>query len=101
MATLDERFAAAGPFQVGAGGQGDNKEGNVDSNVGESTTAEGFENEFLEGTPAIRTPSYPDLARKAFGKRGQTLVEIGIAASECLQCMLCNTDVIEKTKSYQ
>jgi len=74
---------------------------NIDSNVVESTTTEGFENEFLEGTPAIRTPSYPDLARKAFGPRGQTLVEIGIAASECLQCMLCNTDVIGKTKSYQ
>jgi len=30
--------------------------------------------------PAVKTPSYPDLAYKAFGSRGETLVKIGIAA---------------------
>ena len=72
------------------------------SNVGGNGTDEGFDNEYLDGSlvpdnggnsaHAMRkkiavspmTPSYPDLAKKAFGSRGQTLVKIGIAASEYL-----------------
>ena len=71
--------------------------------AGGNGAADGFDNEFLEGslvadnggrsaslTPkrlassAMTTPSYPDLAKKAFGSRGQTVVKIGIAASEYL-----------------
>ena len=67
-----------------------------------NSTADEFVNEFLEGSivanngetsphvthenlssSVITTPSYPGLAKKAFGKSGQTIVEIGIAASKC------------------
>lgn len=67
---------------------------------GNSVTEE-FGDEFLEGSlvanageastqahvaaSVVTTPSYPGLARKAFGKQGQTIVEIGIAASEYIR----------------
>ena len=72
--------------------------GSVDGN----SSAEEIDTEFLEGAlvvdntsnsddiapaqsaanSAATTPSYPDLAKKAYGLRGQNLVKIGIAASE-------------------
>ncbi len=70
--------------------------------VSGNSVTEGFGDEFLEGSflantgeasaqvthasaSVMTTPSYPGLARKAFGKRGQTIVEIGIAASEYIR----------------
>lgn len=74
--------------------------------AGGNGAADGFDNEFLEGslvadnggrsaslTPkrlassAMTTPSYPDLAKKAFGSRGQTVVKIGIAAMQSGVCL--------------
>jgi len=58
---------------------------------------EEFDNEFINGAVVVdkgssnntataavtpTTPSYPDLAFRAYGSRGETLVKIGIAASE-------------------
>jgi len=75
------------------------------SDVGGNGTDENFDNEFFEGslvpdnggnsahvmrekfTASAMTPSYPDLARKAFGSRGQTLVKIGIAAMQSGVCL--------------
>eukprot|EP00531_Pseudo-nitzschia_arenysensis_P018241 CAMPEP_0116141832 /NCGR_PEP_ID=MMETSP0329-20121206/14585_1 /TAXON_ID=697910 /ORGANISM="Pseudo-nitzschia arenysensis, Strain B593" /LENGTH=580 /DNA_ID=CAMNT_0003637027 /DNA_START=73 /DNA_END=1811 /DNA_ORIENTATION=- len=69
-----------------------------------NSTVEEFGDEFLEGslvanaaepttqvthvsTSVVTTPSYPGLAKKAFGKRGQTIVEIGIAAMQSGVCL--------------
>lgn len=76
-----------------------NKSGRSSPDSGNSATEE-FDNEFQEGSPTssnditherfadsgITTTSYPGLAQKAFGPRGQTIVEIGIAASEWKIC---------------
>eukprot|EP00536_Pseudo-nitzschia_multiseries_P007391 jgi/Psemu1/319112/estExt_fgenesh1_pm.C_1740004 len=74
--------------------------------VNDSDVAEAFDNEFLEGalvskngrknknivaSPSSQsvttTPSYPDLAKKAFGPNGQTVVKIGIAAMQSGVCL--------------
>lgn len=66
---------------------------NIDADPAGSGSSEEFDNEFLEGalvaesggnSSYVTTPSYPDLAKKAFGHKGQTIVKIGIAASEYL-----------------
>ncbi len=53
-------------------------EGSLVANAGEATAQVTH-----VSSSVVTTPSYPGLARKAFGKRGQTIVEIGIAASKC------------------
>jgi proton-coupled amino acid transporter len=79
---------------------------NIDASTDGSNTPEDFENEFLDGalvsdngenpahatrrrfmTSAATTPSYPDLAKKAYGSRGQTIVKIGIAAMQSGVCL--------------
>jgi hypothetical protein len=82
------------------------------SNVGGNGTDEDFDNEFLEGalvadvtrkrfTASAITPSYPNLAKKAFGSRGQTLVKIGIAASEYLLLVrsVCFCSILHRFES--
>mmetsp|Transcript_13478 Transcript_13478/g.14503 ORF Transcript_13478/g.14503 Transcript_13478/m.14503 type:complete len:243 (+) Transcript_13478:68-796(+) len=64
--------------------------------VNSHNIVEEFDNEFINGAVVVdksssntatatiipTTPSYPDLAYRAYGSRGETLVKIGIAASE-------------------
>mmetsp|Transcript_11999 Transcript_11999/g.34378 ORF Transcript_11999/g.34378 Transcript_11999/m.34378 type:complete len:602 (-) Transcript_11999:155-1960(-) len=90
----------------------------VEETTNDSDSAEAFENEFLEGSlvgkngrkgknianspssqSAATTPSYPDLAKKAFGSNGQTLVKIGIAAMQSGVCLTYLIFVPQNMKS--
>lgn len=79
----------------------------VGGSISGSSSTEDFDNEFLEGAlvvdnssntadiapatsaanAAATSLSYPDLAKKAYGSRGQTLVKIGIAAMQSGVCL--------------
>ena len=76
--------------------------------VGGNDAAEELENQFFDGAVAdgkggnsdhnghsrrpivAAKPSYPDLAKKAFGSKGQTIVKIGIAASKFVCLVFLN-----------
>mmetsp|Transcript_11166 Transcript_11166/g.25967 ORF Transcript_11166/g.25967 Transcript_11166/m.25967 type:complete len:599 (+) Transcript_11166:120-1916(+) len=89
-----------------------------DASVGSNTLGEDFDNEFLEGslvaeyiennfiatstrsapTPP-KTASYPNLAKKAYGSWGQTIVKIGIAAMQSGVCLTYLIFVPQNMKS--
>mmetsp|Transcript_36731 Transcript_36731/g.42030 ORF Transcript_36731/g.42030 Transcript_36731/m.42030 type:complete len:591 (-) Transcript_36731:66-1838(-) len=69
--------------------------------VNSHNIVEEFDNEFINGVVVVdksssntatatiipTTPSYPDLAYRAYGSRGETLVKIGIAAMQSGVCL--------------
>jgi len=69
--------------------------------VNSHNIVEEFDNEFINGAVVVdksssntatatiipTTPSYPDLAYRAYGSRGETLVKIGIAAMQSGVCL--------------